>query len=146
MKLSSAILLVTFIFLVTAMFASNLMLKKEYDKVDKSDLYWTYGKILQQPFRHLKIEGGNITNIAFEQSSKPSVRIFKNWAGFETGSVKTFVKDDTLFVNIRLILSPQFLILHQLQVFLFLYHAYKLKKQIIPAITLYQLNVMMDCR
>ncbi|MGI8636648.1 MAG: hypothetical protein ACR2KZ_14725 [Segetibacter sp.] len=99
MKLSSAILLVTFMLLITAMFASNLLLKKEYDKVDKSDLYWTYAKILQQPFRHLKIEGGNITNIAFEQSSNPSVRIFKNWGGFEKGSVKTFVKNDTLFVN-----------------------------------------------
>ncbi len=92
MKLSSAILLVTFILLITAMFASNLLLKKEYDKVDKSDLYWTYGKILQQPFRHIKIEGGNITNIAFEQSANPSVRIFKNWGGFERRSVKNLCK------------------------------------------------------
>ena len=99
MKLSSAILLVTFILLVSALFASNLLLKKEFDKVDKSDLYWTYGKILQQPFKHLKIEGGNVTNIAFEQSANPSVRVFKNWAGYENGSVKTFVKNDTLFVN-----------------------------------------------
>ena len=33
MKLSSAILLVTFVLLVTAMFASNLLLKKEFGKV-----------------------------------------------------------------------------------------------------------------
>ncbi|MEJ7676584.1 MAG: hypothetical protein WKG06_01655 [Segetibacter sp.] len=76
-----------------------LLLKKEYDKVDKSDLYWTYGKILEQPFKHLKIEGGNVTNIAFEQSKKPSVRVFKNWDGYEKGIVKAFVKNDTLFVK-----------------------------------------------
>lgn len=99
MKVSSIILLVTLALLVSAMFASNVLLKKEYDKLDKSDLYWTYGKIIQEPFKHLKIEGGNITNIAFEQSKNPSVRVFKNWDGYEKGSVKTFVKNDTLFVK-----------------------------------------------
>lgn len=99
MKLSTIILLITFVLLVTAMFASNVLLKKEYDKVDKSDLYWTYGKILEQPFKHLKIEGGNVTNIAFEQNKKPSVRVLKSWDGYENKSVKTFVRNDTLFVK-----------------------------------------------
>lgn len=99
MKLSSVILLVTFILLVTAMFASNILLKKEYDKIDKSDIYWTYAKILQQPFKHLKIEGGNVTNIAYEQSKNSSVRVAKDWYGYEKGLVKTFVKNDTLFVK-----------------------------------------------
>lgn len=99
MKVSTVILLVTLVLLVTGLFASNVLLKKEYDKVDKSDLYWTYGKILKQPFKHLKIEGGNVTNIAFEQSKKPSVRIFKGWDGYEKGLVKTFVRNDTLFVK-----------------------------------------------
>jgi hypothetical protein len=99
MKISSVILLVTFLLLVTAMFASNILLKKEYDKVDKSDLYWTYGKILEQPFKHLKIIGGNVTNIAFEQNSNASVRIFKNWDGYGKGTVKAFVKNDTLFLT-----------------------------------------------
>ncbi len=99
MKLSTIILLVTLVLLATAMFASNILLKKEYDKVDKSDLYWTYRKISEQPFKHLKIEGGNVTNIAFEQSKKPSVRVLKNWDGYDRGLVKTFVKNDTLFVK-----------------------------------------------
>ena len=99
MKLSSAILLVTFVLLVTAMFASNLLLKKEFDKVDKSDLYWTYGSILEQPFKHLVIHGGNITNIAYEPSKKSSVRVFKMWEGFENKSVKASVRNDTLFVT-----------------------------------------------
>ncbi len=100
MKLSTLILLVTFALLVTAMFASNVLLKKEYDKVDKSDLYWTYAKILEKPFKHLKIEGGNVTNIAFEQSKNPSVRVSKDWHGYEQGLVKAYVRNDTLFVKI----------------------------------------------
>ncbi|MEJ7676583.1 MAG: hypothetical protein WKG06_01650 [Segetibacter sp.] len=41
MKASTLILPVTLILLliVTSVFASNVLLKKEYDKVDKSDLY-----------------------------------------------------------------------------------------------------------
>lgn len=99
MKLSTTFLLVTLILLVTALFASNVLLKKEYDKVDKSDLYWTYGKISELPFKHLWIEGGNVTNIAFEQSKKASVRVSKNWIGYEKGLVKTLVRNDTLFVK-----------------------------------------------
>jgi hypothetical protein len=98
MKVSSVILLVTFVLLMTAMFASNVILKKEYDKVDKSDLYWTYEKILEEPFKHLKIEGGNLTNIAFEQNKNPSVRVSQNWHGYEQ-RLKAFVKNDTLFVK-----------------------------------------------
>lgn len=107
MKVSTIILLVTFVLLVTAMFASNVLLKKEYDKVDKSDLYWTYGKILEQPFKHLKIEGGNVTHIAYEQSKKSSVRILKNWDGYERGLLKTFVKNDTLFIKFSNIYKDQ---------------------------------------
>lgn len=99
MKFSSVILLVTFLLLVTGMFASNILLKKEYDKIDKSDLYWTYGKILEHPFKYLKIEGGNITHIAFEQNKNASVRVFKNWYGYENKVVKAYVKNDTLFVK-----------------------------------------------
>ncbi len=107
MKLSTTILLVTFVLLVTAMFASNVILKKEYDKVDKSDLYWTYGKILEQSFKHLKIEGGNVTHIAYEPSKNPSVRVLKNWEGLDRGLVKTFVRNDTLFVKFSNIVRDQ---------------------------------------
>lgn len=51
---------------IAGLFVSNNILKKEYGKADKSDLYWNYSKILEQPFSHINIEGGNITNIAFE--------------------------------------------------------------------------------
>ncbi|HEX8279528.1 MAG TPA: hypothetical protein VF540_12575 [Segetibacter sp.] len=106
MKLSSVVLLVTLVLLLFAMFATNIALKKEYDKIDKSDLYWTYGTILEQPFKHLRIEGGNITHIVFEQSKKSSVRVFKNWQGYENKMVQAFVKNDTLFVKFPEISDP----------------------------------------
>jgi hypothetical protein len=99
MKVSSQILLVTLALLITAMIVTNFSLKNEYDKLDKSDLYWTYGTILEQPFKHLKLEGGNVTNIAFEQSNKSSVRVFKNWQGYENKVVVASVKNDTLFLK-----------------------------------------------
>ena len=99
MKLTTKILVAFLVLLTTGLFASNFMLKKVYDRTDKSDIYWTYGKILEQPFHHINIEGGNISNIAYEQSKTYSVRILKEWYGYETGAVKAFVKNDTLFVN-----------------------------------------------
>ena len=67
------------IILVSGLLMSNIVLKKEYNKIDKSDLYWNYTSVLTQPFRYIKIDGGNITNIAFEQSKNCSVRILNDW-------------------------------------------------------------------
>ncbi|HZG23012.1 MAG TPA: hypothetical protein VEZ17_00460 [Chitinophagaceae bacterium] len=98
MKSSSLVLLITLLLLIVALFFSNVLLRKEYEKIDKSDSYWTYGKILEQPFRHLKIEGGNITNIVFEPSQNSSVRVIKNWWAYINNTVKAVVKNDTLFL------------------------------------------------
>jgi len=97
MKLTAKILSAMIILFIAGLFISNSILKNEYYKADKSDLYWNYGKILEQPFSHLKIDGGNITQIAFEQSASSSVRIFKDWEGYQNGSVQANVKNDTLF-------------------------------------------------
>lgn len=99
MKLSTRILVTTLFVLVAGLLTSNMILKKEYDKVDKSDIYWTYRKILEQPFKYLEIEGGNITNIAFEQSANCSVRVLEEWQRYHEGVVKAVVKNDTLFVK-----------------------------------------------
>lgn len=99
MKISTTILFAMLILLVAGMLCSNIILKKEYDKVDKSDLYWTYKKILETPFKYLKITGGNNTHIAFEQSKNYSVRIFEEWSRYHKGDLNAFVKNDTLFVD-----------------------------------------------
>ena len=99
MKLTSKILLVMLLLFTAGLFASNIILKKEYNKREKNDIYWTYGKILEQPFKYLHIQGGNVTSIAYEQSKTASVRVFKDWDGYKDGRVKAHVKDDTLFIS-----------------------------------------------
>jgi hypothetical protein len=99
MKLTSKILLLMILLMVAGLFSSNMILKKQYDAMDKTDNYWTYNKVLEQPFRHLHIIGGNGTNIYYEQSSKPSVRLLQEWVKYQGGKVKTYVKNDTLYLN-----------------------------------------------
>ncbi|HTE12445.1 MAG TPA: hypothetical protein VK645_15785 [Chitinophagaceae bacterium] len=99
MKLSTKLLSGLFVLTIAALLFANISIKKNYDKADKDDFYWGYGKILEQPFKHIKMEGGNITQIAFEQNEKPSVRVLKQWPGYENGAVKAFVRADTLFVK-----------------------------------------------
>ena len=99
MKLSSIILLTMLVLFVTSLFASNLILKDRYNKLDKSDLYWNYNKISEKPFKHIKIIGGNITTIAFEQNKNCSVRVLDFWGGYSKNKVKVTVANDTLYVN-----------------------------------------------
>src|SRR6185503_11321865 len=99
MKWSSRILLSMLIILVAGLLLSNIILKNEYNKIDKSDLYWNYTNVLRQPFKYLKIEGGNITKIAFEQSKNYSVRVLNDWQRYHPELIKSSVKNDTLFIK-----------------------------------------------
>ncbi|MFI5159387.1 MAG: GIN domain-containing protein [Sphingobacteriales bacterium] len=99
-KLSTVILITMMLFIVTGVFASIITLKGVYDKRDKGDLYWNYNKILEKPFKFLKIKGGNVTNIIFEQNKKSSVRILNYWNPRE-GMVNAYVKNDTLFLTFK---------------------------------------------
>ena len=99
MKLSTKILLSMLVLIIIGMFATNLLFKRRYDKLDRSDLYWNYNKILERPYKHLKIDGGNITNIAFEQGKHCSVRVLDYWGGYQKDSVKAFVTGDTLHIK-----------------------------------------------
>ena len=99
MKFTSKVLLALLVVLIGGLLSSNIILKKEYDKVDKTDIYWNYEKVLQEPFKYLKITGGNGTRIAFEQSPKYSVRILQDWKRWHNGELKAHVNNDTLFIN-----------------------------------------------
>src|SRR5882762_8444142 len=98
MKWSTRILITMLIVLAAGLFASNMVLKSEYDKMDKNDIYWNYGKVLEQHFKYLKIEGGNVTNIAFEQSPNCSVRVLHDWQRVRENPIKAFVENDTLHI------------------------------------------------
>jgi hypothetical protein len=105
MKFTSGALIALLLILIAGLFCSNIILKKEYDSLDKTDIYWNYEKVLQQPFKHLKIIGGNLTRIAFEQSPKYSVRILQEWKRYHGGKIQAQVKNDTLFINFDFIPS-----------------------------------------
>lgn len=103
MKLTTRILVGLFILMIIGLVVSNGFLKRKYNSIDKSDLYWTYNKVLEKPFKHLNITGGNGTNIFYEQSDKPSVRLSQEWVAYHNGAIKTDVINDTLFLDFNYI-------------------------------------------
>jgi hypothetical protein len=93
------------VLLVAGLLVSNMQIKNEYDKLDKTDTYWTYEKITEQHFRYLKVEGGNITKIAFEQNPNCSVRVLNDWQRYHPELIKTEINHDTLYI--RFVYRPQ---------------------------------------
>lgn len=99
MKWSNIILMSLGTVAVTGMFASNFIMKQVYDRTDRSDPYWNFTKVFNKPFHHLKINGGNISNIVFEQSDKHVVKLLSAWRGATDGTVKTSLHNDTLIID-----------------------------------------------
>lgn len=99
MKSGKKILATLVILLLGELLSSNIMLEREYNKVDKSGLYRSYEKVLQQSFKYLKINGGSITRIAFEHSQKYPVRILQGWKRNHNIKIKAHVTNDTLYIN-----------------------------------------------
>lgn len=92
-------MLVILVGLVIGLFISNWLLKIEYDNKDKGDVYWTYDKVATQPFKYIRLIGGNVTNIAFEQSPHCSVRVLDDWNRNHGKLIETSVHQDTLLVK-----------------------------------------------
>jgi hypothetical protein len=99
MKFTTKVLSGLGILVLAGSLSSNIMFKREYDSIDKSDLYWTFTKVLEKPFKHLVINGGNETHIAFEQSAKSSVRLLQDWVKYHDGRINAQVSHDTLFID-----------------------------------------------
>jgi hypothetical protein len=101
MKWSTKILQGMALIVVAGLLASNLVLKKEFDKVDKNDTYWTFAKVLEKPFKYLQLEGGNITNILFTQSPNYTVRISNDWKHGHTPDdlFHAQISGDTLYIK-----------------------------------------------
>lgn len=108
MKLTTRILLLIFLVLIAGLLSSNIILKKQYDAMDKSDIYWTYNKVLEQPFKYINIIGGNETNIYYEPSAKPSVRLLQEWVTYHHGNIKAQVRNDTLYLNFDFVPANSF--------------------------------------
>lgn len=100
MKISTKILIGLFIFLVGGLFASNMILKKEYDNPQKRDRFSDFKTVLQQPFKHLKIVGGkNCGLILISQSDKSEVKVSNTWTNFVLDTTQKYIKNDTLFLT-----------------------------------------------
>ena len=99
MTFTSKILFALLIIFISGLLASNMILKKEYDKVNKSDIYWNYETVFSQPFKYLKIKGGNVSHIAFEQGPNYSVRILNEWKRVFNGGIRTAIDKDTLIID-----------------------------------------------
>lgn len=99
MKWSNIFLTTLSVAAISGIAGSNYIMKKVYDRTDKSDPYWNFKKVFDQPFHHLKINGGNISNLVYEQSDNNSVKILSAWRGATDGSVKTSLSNDTLTID-----------------------------------------------
>lgn len=108
MKISTKILIGLCLFLVGGLFASNMILKKEYDNPNKKGRFGDYKTVLQQPFRHLKVENGKDYGvIIIMQGDKSEVRVPKTWTNFSLDTADKYVKNDTLFLKFTEKEKPQ---------------------------------------
>lgn len=101
-KWSSRLLMGILMCLVCSLFASNIILKQQYDLVkDKpKDRLKGYQKIVNQFFTHIKTEGGQILGqIQFETSNEAGVFIKERDKDLTKWRDNIFVKNDTLFLN-----------------------------------------------
>ena len=101
MKKSSLMLFILLGIFITGLIGTDLILKNEYNKIDKTDPFWNYTKLSKGSFHHLKLMNGNVTRIGFIPSPHASVGILSNWAHNAGDRVKTKITEDTLFVDIE---------------------------------------------
>ncbi len=100
MKISSLLLFILLGLFIICLVSTDLILKNEYNKIDKTDPFWNYTKLSKGSFHHLKLMGGNITRIGFIPSPHASIGILSYWDRAD-GRFKTKIADDTLFLQVE---------------------------------------------
>jgi hypothetical protein len=100
MKKSSLMLFILLGIFIICLIGTDLILKNEYNKIDKTDPFWNYTKLSKGSFHHLKLLNGNVTRISFIPSPHASVGILSYWEHAADGRVQTKIADDTLYVEI----------------------------------------------
>lgn len=101
-KWSSRLLVGVLMCLVCSLFASNIILKQQYDLVkdESTGDFKGYKKLVNQPFTHIKTIGGTVSQIRIESGNEPTVLVKNSGQNWTIMSEKIFVKNDTLFVNL----------------------------------------------
>jgi hypothetical protein len=79
MKKSSLLLLILLGLFIFSLVASDIVLKSQYNKIDKTDPFWNYTKLNKGTFHHIKLIDGNVTRIAFSPSPHASVGVLSFW-------------------------------------------------------------------
>jgi hypothetical protein len=103
-KWSTKLLVGVFALVVSSIFASNLILKNEYDmnKNKPKDRFAGYQKMVNQPFKHIVVDSSNfIGEIYIESSNQPSVYVSKFLDIHTLLAQNIFVRNDTLFVKLN---------------------------------------------
>jgi hypothetical protein len=101
MKKSSLLLSVLLGCFLITLVGTNIILKIQYNNIDKSDPFWNYTKLTKGSFHHLQLTGGNITRITFIPSPHASIGVLSSWEDRIDGRIKTRIANDTLFVYVE---------------------------------------------
>ena len=99
MKKSSLLLTILAVLFIISLFASDLVLKKKYNTIDKSDPFWNYTKLNRGNFHHIKMTGGNVTRATFVPGANGSVGILSEWEWGMKDRVKSSISNDTLLYS-----------------------------------------------
>ncbi len=100
MKITGKILIGLLALALIALVFSNFVIKKEFEKIDKTDFYWNFEKISNQHFSHIKIDSGNIAEIVIEQSDSFAVKVWKHLSDYNNITYRSDISNDTLFLGI----------------------------------------------
>ncbi len=92
LKLSTQLLIGVALSAVISSFISGSILRKQYDKIDKTNKYWYYQKIVDQPFKHIKI----LQN-AFNRDSSNTLPAIYGVIRFEKGNNHTVLSNRTSY-------------------------------------------------
>jgi hypothetical protein len=106
MKKSSTILVVLFVLFTLSLLASNIILKDQYNRIDKTDPFWNYAKLQTGSFHHVDLSGTNFTRTSFIQSPHGSVGALSFQEQMIRERFQTKISGDTLYVTSKNLSDP----------------------------------------
>lgn len=99
MKKASRMLVILGILLIMSVIISNLILRKQYNNINKSDPFWNYAKLAQGPFHHIVMSGCNKTRAVFSPGPNGSIGVLNIWESSMQERLTASIVHDTLFVR-----------------------------------------------
>ncbi len=95
MKRSIQLLTGLVLLIVAGLFYTKYQLKSQYNSIDKTDPYYAFEQITNLNYSHLKVIGGNRSNLTVESGETNTVYIKK---GMDE-SISYEIKSDTLYIK-----------------------------------------------